>query len=476
MKKFLSTAKSGLPRAQAKGFIDPISLITLGFLIVGLVVTTSIVKNPEKLEIRNWAKICSDDCIDDSDCGENEQCYRPAGGCPVCRARRQAAAPVIVPPPDNSTVTTHGTVDTTPAVTTTNTVPSTIAPAAPAQPTQPVTQKTPTSNSSLTPSEIRLEKKLCLAEGGTWNNNQCQFPETTTPTTTTPIQTAPAPVTPTAFCDQGNDIDCSARGLRCIPDTNGGYCESAGTPTCTPQLIASLSCQDGKRQQQWRESNCSIATRKVDDPACSQTSSAAVTQPTEESRFVAKQKAETQYFEAHPEQKIPKCSDFGSCYKKDFVCEKNFDQLDCRDGFKCGVHCSTPTGKTECDPAVNKPFCSGSNLKTCSNSGTWGLQTCSGGCANGACKAKPNPLAALNELGPPSGLGAGAAIPLPLPQSAVTSEKGFQQYAGAVGAGLGTSSQPLVNRSHRCFRHRQKIYCSCKKSGIPVSAATGLKI
>ena len=46
MKKFLSTA----------GFIDPISLITLGILVVGLIVTTAIVKNPDiSLDIRNYA-------------------------------------------------------------------------------------------------------------------------------------------------------------------------------------------------------------------------------------------------------------------------------------------------------------------------------------------------------------------------------------------------------------------------------------
>ena len=46
-----------------KGFIDPISLITLGFLIVGLVVTTAIVKNPDiKLDIRNWARMSTGRC------------------------------------------------------------------------------------------------------------------------------------------------------------------------------------------------------------------------------------------------------------------------------------------------------------------------------------------------------------------------------------------------------------------------------
>ena len=52
MKRNLGPA---LRSVATKGFIDPISLITLGFLIVGLVVTTSIVKNPEKLDIRQWA-------------------------------------------------------------------------------------------------------------------------------------------------------------------------------------------------------------------------------------------------------------------------------------------------------------------------------------------------------------------------------------------------------------------------------------
>ena len=314
------------------GFIDPISLITLGFLIVGLVVTTAIVKNPEKLDIRNWAKICSDDCIDDSDCGENEQCYRPAGGCPVCRARRQAAAPVIVPPPDNSTVTTHGTVDTTPAVTTTNTVPSTIAPAAPAQPTQLVTQ-TSTSNSSLTPAEIRLEKNLCAAEEGIWKNNRCQYPGTTTPAQ--PVAPQPATTNTITKSDYQKCLDNGNTPTECSP-----VAQNLGKTITTP----------------------------------------------------------------------------------------------------------TGTGQTECNPAVNKPFCSAGNLKVCSNSGTWGLQTCPNGCENNACKPKPTPAptvatAKIDPFANLAGLGTyGLAgnTAIPLPQSAVTSQEGFNQWQGSVFSGLGT--------------------------------------
>ncbi len=40
---------------------------------------------------------------------------------------------------------------------------------------------------------------------------------------------------------------------------------------------------------------------------------------------------------------IPKCSDFGVCYHSSYVCEREYGQMDCRDGYVCGVHCTTPT-------------------------------------------------------------------------------------------------------------------------------------
>jgi len=232
------------------GFIDPISLITLGFLIVGLVVTTSIVKNPESLDIRNWAKVCPDECINDSDCGKNEQCYRPAGGCPVCRARRQQTTAPAAPAQTTTTTqpapaqpasqpelqTTSEKTTCTPAIlntagtcpdgktiryvrrntnciTTTDECPDSAAPAT-AQPTQLVTQ-TSTSNSSLTPAEIRLEKNLCAAEEGIWKNNRCQYPGTTTPAQ--PVAPQPATTNTITKSDYQKCLDNGNTPGECSP-------------------------------------------------------------------------------------------------------------------------------------------------------------------------------------------------------------------------------------------------------------------
>jgi len=52
--RFFSCLKR-LPHRQ-QGFVDPISLITLGFIALALVVTVTIIKNPQSLDIRQWAK------------------------------------------------------------------------------------------------------------------------------------------------------------------------------------------------------------------------------------------------------------------------------------------------------------------------------------------------------------------------------------------------------------------------------------
>ncbi|MFH0943546.1 MAG: hypothetical protein V1810_05260, partial [Candidatus Beckwithbacteria bacterium] len=43
-------------------------------------------------------------------------------------------------------------------------------------------------------------------------------------------------------------------------------------------------------------------------------------------------------------------------------------------------HLGDTYSNTECDPNQNQPFCSGTSIKSCSSSGTWGLTTCPGGC------------------------------------------------------------------------------------------------
>ena len=95
---------------------------------------------------------------------------------------------------------------------------------------------------------------------------------------------------------------------------------------------------------------------------------------------------------------------------------------------------------------AGEKFCSAGNLKVCSNSGTWGLQTCPNGCENNACKPKPTPAptvatAKIDPFANLAGLGTyGLAgnTAIPLPQSAVTSQEGFNQWQGSVFSGLGT--------------------------------------
>ena len=146
----------------------------------------------------------------------------------------------------------------------------------------------------------------------------------------------------------------------------------------------------------------------------------------------------------------------GSCVPNNYICSGGSYTMDCASGNKCGYgscttpctpNCgcagvcknisgtiTTPLGQTECTAGTK--LCSGNNLKICSNSGTWGLTTCANGCENNACKpapAKPDQFANLPGLGT-YGLAGNSSIPLP--QSAITSSQGFQQYAGAVVGGM----------------------------------------
>lgn len=259
------------------GFIDPLSLIGLGFLVVTLLVSTVAVNKQRQL-INSKAdnsyicKMCMEDCLvrlsgpgeDRSRCDNLCETQCNSGGSETGGPAKVSDTPVANNPCTEGYINTTGVCCNNGRMqriyrltdcTATNYCngPSCTAPAV-----QPPAQ-TPINESSLTQAETRAEKKVCAAEGGTWSNNQCQYPETAP---TQPAKPAPAPAT--------------------------------------------------------------------------------TTQPAEESRFVAQQKAETQYFEAHSEQNITKCSSFGTCYRETYNCEKEFDQLDCRDGFKCGVHCSAP--------------------------------------------------------------------------------------------------------------------------------------
>lgn len=68
-----------LPKKYQKGFIDPLSLFAIGFLVVSLIVGTKVVTDRQKsLDIRNEAKMIAD-CTADSDCGSGYKCI--SGSC-----------------------------------------------------------------------------------------------------------------------------------------------------------------------------------------------------------------------------------------------------------------------------------------------------------------------------------------------------------------------------------------------------------
>ncbi|MBU1323306.1 hypothetical protein KKE75_04590, partial [Patescibacteria group bacterium] len=346
-----------------KGFIDPISLITIGFLIVGLVVTTAIVKNPESFDIRQWAYE-----LEDEELKFLKRVQTPKQPAKPAPAKPPAAPTAILEPEETRFIQQEAVKQTAPA----------LQPAA--------TTTVPICGTGLT----------CVNRGG----NSCQGNETsckqtstgpticceaagtTAPTTTIPVTTAPTQAcTPNCGC-AATTYKGSTCGNGC-----GGICP--GTK-CRPDGTA---CGTGA-------SNCCSGSCNTNN-ACT-----AIPAP------------------------ITKCSSFGSCYPANYTCEKDYGQMDCGRASRCGIHCSapapapititksdyqkclddgntpgecspvaqnigktitTPTGQKECDPNKDKPFCSGNNLKTCSASGTWGLQTCQYDCENNACKSAPAP-------------------------------------------------------------------------------------
>ncbi|MDZ4228819.1 MAG: hypothetical protein U1C50_01030, partial [Patescibacteria group bacterium] len=186
MKKFLSTA----------GFIDPVSLITLGILVVGLIVTTAIVKNPDiSLDIRNYAKksvSAPRTSVTKSVKDEIEKIL-------------SNPAPIQPPPVVKEKKQKDDDANTTPVV-----LP------APAQPA-------PTSISNTAMEEFR-----CGEHGGDWKNGQCQSPGSTPIPTPKTVAPPPAVATPKPATNPFANITSGA---------GGGTIPNETTPTPTPKAV-----------------------------------------------------------------------------------------------------------------------------------------------------------------------------------------------------------------------------------------------
>lgn len=389
MKKFLSTAK--------KGFIDPISLITIGILVVGLVVTTFIVKNPDiSLDIRQWAKVIEDsgtttkkaatkktssktakpvtpnslEKIREIEIAEEKKAAPAAQSAPIAQTPAKTCTPgtkvnTAGTCPDGKTII-YVRLNADCVHTTTDECPT---------PPETIITPTPTNDSSATPEEIRLEKKLCAAEGGTWNNNQCQtcqpgavncsadtLKTCNSSGTGWDSQTCPADKTcdanlKTCVRKSGTCIDPCANDANC---GDGNYCYKPANacPVCKQKAAF---CTPGAKQ-------CSGNYAQI----CNNYGTSWLSQACQ---FGCDSTAKT----CKPDPSIISQADCNQCRLTNSVSE-------------CSGVCSNIGKKIidySCTPGKNE--CSNGNLKICSNSGTWGLTTCSNGCENGACKSAPAP-------------------------------------------------------------------------------------
>ena len=340
------------------GFIDPISLITLGIVVVGLVITTFIVKNPEiKL-------VCLDPCQTNADCNSDEYCYRPTSGCSVCKPK---ASPTPAPTSAPSTA------------------PST-------SPSLPFVRCCPKDNNASAQTTCRgasenacnINASLCEPLRGDNPNAECGD--------TNP----PAPPPPAPNCG-GQWEECCGQGYPNGSCNSGLYCSNMDGGTCRTRVChAERRCEGNVLKickaddSGWNNTTCQYGCANNDcqaappppppppSPACSPNCGCAAatykdntcsngcggTCPgtkcrtngtscgTDASNCCTGFCNTNNVCAAAPTPTI-KCSSFGSCYRETYTCQKEFGQLDCRDGYKCGVHClissPSPSPKSSTD-------------------------------------------------------------------------------------------------------------------------------
>jgi len=198
MKKFLSTA----------GFIDPLSLITLGFLVVGLLVTTSIVKNPNiSLDIRNYAKPIEEaflkkptkDNIKTSNV--NNPPANNSNTQPKERIQKDDIEQKFMDKKLKAAVTRSSS----------STTPTT-------------TQTTPTTSTPINNQGLNIQRKECSLDHGTWDSSQkeCIYPKQTTVDPPAVVATPQPSTNPFANITTG---------------VSGGTIPEKPKPTPTPKAI-----------------------------------------------------------------------------------------------------------------------------------------------------------------------------------------------------------------------------------------------
>lgn len=368
-------------RKHQSGFIDPLSLISLGFLVISLLVgTVAVNKQNANYDTRSRAKVCADECIDDSDCGEGQQCSRLANGCPVCRGRRQTVSapqtvPIVQPAPATAP---DDNLEPEEAVNQTTEQPSVSVPTPSGGTCCPKSNTAGAINTckGIPKQEFCTNQSVCGWEGNISGFSDCPA-------------LAPAPVSSGLCCSKDPNDHSPGIINTCTGINNPNSCNyqsvcqwkptcSGPTPTPTPSPTSSYTCSGTCR---WGYSICANGGWKnavgtcpsgsiccggilpvtlptptptltptptsTPTPICSNAGMSGICSSLNCCPGLTKVigmygSCQCRVAPTSPPTLIPRCSSFGSCVPVNNICERSYGQLDCRDSQKCGVHCSAP--------------------------------------------------------------------------------------------------------------------------------------
>lgn len=241
-----------------KGFVDPLSLIAVGFLVLTIFIGTAVTKNKNISLNPNKEAACLEPCISNTDCGSGYFCYKPANGCPECK----------------KTVTTNTTTTTT---TNDDEEEETTKVASKFVRCCPSDNSASAINTCTGTSEnaCKINIKVCDPLYSTNPSAQCSQPK---PSPTANSNICLEPCTKDADCGTGNYCFKPATGCPECRKTATVTSKPTTTPTATPKYCnASLlntsgcgegECKSSQVQQTWKTVNCETSKICVDSSTC----------------------------------------------------------------------------------------------------------------------------------------------------------------------------------------------------------------
>ncbi len=188
-----------LPKKYQKGFVDPLSLFAIGFLVISLIVGTKVVTDRQRsLDIREEAKMIAD-CTSSSDCGSGYKCI--GGFCEKIPAPSTSKSTAKPSSEDDRLTEKEAILD-----------PGTPAP---------------------TPKTDCIANNKCIGPGDSCCSGDNYF-DTACPVTETRCGTKSSSSTSTApYCSDHMAQVCT---YGCEPTELGGKCKTAPTPSPSPTL------------------------------------------------------------------------------------------------------------------------------------------------------------------------------------------------------------------------------------------------